>query len=246
MENALQIFRNEEFGKIRGVMIDGNPYFVGKDVCVALAYQNPRDILKKHVDEEDKTRGYQIDTPSGKQAMTLINESGLYSLILTSKLPKAKEFKRWVTSEVLPSIRQTGVYVNDKAYLKWLETRTQGKITRKQETAAIKNFIAYARSQGCTWKDGFIYGTISVWCNIGAGIAKKKDRDNATIQQLNTIDLLEGTVVSRILINGVADGLHWTQIWAKVKQQINLFLEVTFQGRLPIAPSNNVVLSKEE
>lgn len=230
MDNALQIFKNQDFGKIRCVLIDGEVWFVGKDVALALGYKNTKDVLSKHVDDEDKTRGYQIATPSGKQDMTLINESGLYSLILTSKLPKAKEFKRWVTSEVLPSIRKTGMYVNDKAYLKWLETRTQGKITRKQETVAIKNFIAYARSQGCTWEDGFIYGTISIWCNIGAGIAKKNGRDKATIQQLNTIDLLEGTVIPHILINGVADGLHWTQIWAKIQQQINTFLEVTFQS----------------
>ena len=231
MDNALQIFKNQDFGKIRCVLIDGEVWFVGKDVALALGYKNFRDALRVHVDEEDKKDGVAIrDSIGRQQAPTLINESGLYSLILTSKLPKAKEFKHWVTSEVLPSIRKTGAYVVDKAYLKWLETRTQGKITRKQETIAIKNFIAYARSQGCTWEDGFIYGTISIWCNIGAGIAKKNGRDKATIQQLNTIDLLEGTVVPHILINGVADGLHWTQIWAKIQQQINTFLEVTFQS----------------
>lgn len=92
-------------------MIDGVPYFVGKDVAQALGFKGKgaNNALKAHVDEEDKGVT-EIMTPGGKQAMTLINESGLYSLILSSKLPKAKEFKRWVTSEVLPSIRKTGKY----------------------------------------------------------------------------------------------------------------------------------------
>ena len=103
MENALQIFDNPEFGTIRTVEIDGEVYFVGKDVATALGYVNTNDALAKHVDAEDK-RGSQIATPSGVQTMTVINESGLYSLILSSNLPRAKEFKRWVTADVLPKI----------------------------------------------------------------------------------------------------------------------------------------------
>ena len=111
METNLQIFDNEKFGEIRGIMIDGEPYFVGKDVASALGYVNPRKALIDHVDEEDKTDGVTIrDSIGREQKPILINESGLYSLILASKLPKAKEFKRWVTSEVLPSIRKTGAY----------------------------------------------------------------------------------------------------------------------------------------
>ncbi len=107
--NALQVFENPEFGSIRTVEIDGEPWFVGKDVAVALGYSNPRKALADHVDKEDKGVT-KCDTPSGPQQMTIINESGLYSLILSSKLPGAKKFKRWVTSEVLPSIRKTGGY----------------------------------------------------------------------------------------------------------------------------------------
>ena len=108
--NEIKQFQNEEFGEIRTITKDGDPWFVGKDIAEALGYANTKDALKKHVDEEDK--GVAIcDTPGGKQQMTIINESGLYSLILFSKLPNAKKFKRWVTSEVLPSIRKHGGYV---------------------------------------------------------------------------------------------------------------------------------------
>ena len=103
--NKLQTFYHEEFGNIRTLTIDGEPWFVGKDVATALGYGNTRDALSKHIETEDK-RGSQIATPSGIQEMTFINESGLYSLILSSKLESAKRFKRWVTCEVLPSIHK--------------------------------------------------------------------------------------------------------------------------------------------
>ena len=104
-----QIFKNAEFGQIRTCMVDGETYFVGKDVASALGYKNSMDALMRHVDDEDKqTSGF---TMGGQQYnMTVINESGLYSLILSSKLDSAKRFKRWVTSEVLPAIRQNGRY----------------------------------------------------------------------------------------------------------------------------------------
>ena len=111
--NELMIFSNVEFGKIRVVQVEGEPWFVGKDVAVSLGYERPTDTVRKHVDNEDRGVA-KIETPSGAQEMTIINESGLYSLILSSKLPGAKKFKRWVTSEVLPSIRKTGGYSMDE------------------------------------------------------------------------------------------------------------------------------------
>lgn len=107
--NELQIFRNEEFGEVRTVTIDGEPWFVGKDVAEALGYKNTRQGLATNVMDEDKGV-HSVDTPSGVQKMTIINESGLYALIFGSKLESAKRFKHWVTSEVLPSIRKTGQY----------------------------------------------------------------------------------------------------------------------------------------
>lgn len=113
--NELQIFNNPEFGKIRAIEMDGEPWFVGKDVASALGYSNPRDALARHVDEEDKNTVAFHDGTSGNPNQTIINESGVYSLIFSSKLPSAKKFKRWVTSEVLPSIRKSGGYLTPEA-----------------------------------------------------------------------------------------------------------------------------------
>ena len=108
----VMLFENEEFGQVRTVMIDGEPYFVGKDVAEILGYAEPRSAISKKVDDEDRGVA-KMETPSGMQEMTIINESGLYSLILSSKLESAKKFKRWVTSEVLPTIRKQGYYTAD-------------------------------------------------------------------------------------------------------------------------------------
>ena len=108
--NQMEIFKNPEFGAIRAVEIDGEPWLVGKDVALALGYKNPQEAIRNHVDAEDKGVS-EILTPGGMQKLPIINESGLYSLVLSSKLPKAKQFRRWVTSEVLPSIRQHGAYL---------------------------------------------------------------------------------------------------------------------------------------
>lgn len=117
MKATLQIFNDNRLGSIRAMVIDKEPYFVGKDVAEALGYSNPRDALARHVEPEDKGV-VKHDTLGGAQEMTIINESGLYSLILSSKLPTAKEFKRWVTKEVIPTIRKTGGYVdNDDLFL---------------------------------------------------------------------------------------------------------------------------------
>lgn len=117
--NKLMIFNNPEFGEIRTVEVNGEPWLVGKDVARALGYANPRKALDDHVDLEDKLQGDGVtirDSMGREQHPTLINESGLYSLVLSSKLPGAKKFRRWVTSEVLPSIRKTGGYNLPKDY----------------------------------------------------------------------------------------------------------------------------------
>lgn len=107
--NELQIFNSEEFGEIRTVNINGEPWLAGKDVAVALGYMNPQKAIRDHVLEEDRGVN-EMDTPSGRQKLVIINESGLYALIFGSKLDSAKRFKHWVTSEVLPTIRKTGGY----------------------------------------------------------------------------------------------------------------------------------------
>lgn len=110
--NQLKIFENSEFGSIRTLEVEGEPYFVGKDVARNLGYQNGSRDINRHVDEEDRCKAMVFDGTQNKETI-VINESGLYSLILSSKLPTAKKFKHWVTSEVLPTIRKTGGYVAD-------------------------------------------------------------------------------------------------------------------------------------
>ena len=127
--NELKIFKNNDFGEIRTVTINGEPHFVGKDVAEILGYNNTRDALSKKVDSDDKKDGVAIcDSMGRNQYPTLINESGLYNLIFSSKLPAAKKFNRWVTSEVLPEIRKTGSYT--KAY------KQQEKIEELEKTKA--------------------------------------------------------------------------------------------------------------
>ena len=109
--NDLKIFENPAFGQVRTLEREGEPWFVGKDVAQALGYSNTRDALDRHVDDEDKNTVVNPDGNRGNPNMIIVNESGLYSLVLSSKLPTAKAFKRWITSEVIPSIRKHGAYI---------------------------------------------------------------------------------------------------------------------------------------
>lgn len=135
--NDLQSFSNPEFGQVRTVELDGQPWLVGKDVAEALGYKNTKDALERHVDDEDKRQNDGVvihDSIGREQHPVIINESGLYSLILSSKMPKAKAFKHWVTSEVLPALRKNGVYETVKAqqHIEQLEA------TNERLTAAIQ------------------------------------------------------------------------------------------------------------
>lgn len=122
--NELKVFNSPEFGQVRTFDKDGEPWFVGKDVAIILGYGRTADAIRVHVDEDDKGVG-EIQTPGGKQKIVIINESGLYSLVLSSKLPTAKKFKHWITSEVLPAIRKTGGYIANA------ETMTDAEIMSK-------------------------------------------------------------------------------------------------------------------
>ena len=140
-KNEVTIFTNDKFGKIRTVEIDGEPWFVGKDVAVALGYTNPSKALTDHVESDDKLNNESLSS-LGQRGGWLINESGLYSLILSSKLPSAKEFKRWVTSDILPTIRKTGGYVNNDdlfidTYLPFADDQT--KLLFSTTLATVRN-----------------------------------------------------------------------------------------------------------
>ena len=145
--NGIKVW-NFEDSTVRTLTINNEPYFVGKDVAVILGYKNPQEAIRGHVDDEDKGVS-EILTPGGKQMMPVINESGLYSLILGSKLPKAKEFKRWVTSEVLPSIRKHGLYATEELLNNpdvMIAVLTELKNTRAKNSA-LKTTVAVQNQQ---------------------------------------------------------------------------------------------------
>ena len=137
--NALQVFTYSDH-PVRVIEINGTPFFVGKDVAEVLGYNNSRDALRKHVDDEDKGVA-NCDTPGGPQELAVINESGLYSLILRSQLPMARQFKRLVTAEVLPTIRKHGAYLTPTTMQRVLADPVFG-ITLLQELKAERNKIA--------------------------------------------------------------------------------------------------------
>lgn len=165
--NAMTVFRDERFGEVRTATINGEPWFVGKDVAEMLGYKEPSKAVRERVDPEDKGVS-DLDTPGGIQRTVIINESGLYSLILSSKLPQAKEFKRWVTSVILPALRRTGSYIAGEekmdddqliiqgymALQRKLDLRTaelaeaRGRLA--QAAPAIDYYNAVAASEGCT------------------------------------------------------------------------------------------------
>lgn len=155
--NELQAFNNAEFGSVRTTVIDGEPFLVGKDVAEILGYRDTSDALKRHVDEEDKLTRCFTDSGQNRE-MYIINESGLYSLILRSQLPKARKFKRWVTSEVLPAIRRHGMYAIDEilenpdlAIAALIQLKEERKRRKELElTTAIQNQqIAELKPKAC-------------------------------------------------------------------------------------------------
>lgn len=162
--SELQIFNNAEFGSIRTLMLNDEPYFVGKDVAEILGYTNPQKAIRDHIDEEDKTLNESF-TVNGTKGI-LINESGLYSLILSSKMPNAKKFKRWVTSEVLPTIRKHGVYavdelLNDPDML--IAALTKLKVER-EKTNALMATVAVQNQQIVEMKPKASYYDVVLNC----------------------------------------------------------------------------------
>lgn len=136
MNNEIQIFNNPEFGEVRTVVIEGDPWMVGKDVAEILGYSNPQKAIRDHVDAEDKTVNESF-TVNGTQG-TLINESGLYALVFGSKLPTAKKFKHWVTSEVLPQIRKTGSYGKPMSQVEILAQAAQQLVEQEKRLTAVE------------------------------------------------------------------------------------------------------------
>ncbi|AGX43928.1 BRO-N domain-containing protein [Clostridium saccharobutylicum] len=185
MENKIEIFKNEELGEVRSLTINGEPWFVGKDVAIALGYKDTSDALKVHVDEEDKGVG-EMPTPGGKQNMITINESGLYSLIFNSKLPSAKKFKSWVTKEILPSIRKHGMYITDELLKD--NDRLQHEIKYLQDKANLSEKLLYAHNFINTQKNVNSYMP-SIIINVLNACRKAIIRQDDTAYYFNAEDV---------------------------------------------------------
>ena len=182
MSKEIQIFANDQFGEVRTLTKDGEPWFVGKDVADILGYSDTAQAVRKHIDDEDKGV-VEMTTPGGKQNMVIINESGLYSLILSSKLPTARAFKRWVTSEVLPAIRKHGEYTAPKVSQKRLgEVNSAARIIRQtlKEAGMAPQFVAVAMK--------------SLYAPVGVEIPP----EGPVIQEANVRALSAGTTTDKI------------------------------------------------
>lgn len=164
MINDLKVFSNNEFGEIRAIIINEEPYFVGKDICVSLGYKNTTVALQDNVEEDDKVVT-KVSTLGGQQNTVVINESGLYSLVFGSRLPNAKKFKKWVTSEVLPTIRKTGGYVNNddvfiETYLPFADSQTRILFKTTLETVRKQNDIIQKQKEEIEHKEDVIIGLV--------------------------------------------------------------------------------------
>lgn len=188
--NDLTTFSNPEFGQVRTVEINGTPWLVGKDVAAALGYKNHKDALDRHVDAEDKRQSDEvvIHDPMGReQHPTIINESGLYSLILSSKMPKAKAFKHWVTSEVLPAIHKTGAYESFQAkqHIEQLEatnTRLNAAIQAVSEAKAALANVTAMRDDFIKDRDDF-KEHFQKWKSLYGGACDRLRRAENLVQQ---------------------------------------------------------------
>ncbi|WP_291653954.1 BRO family protein [Clostridium sp.] len=196
MSKEIQIFKNEEFGNIRGLQIDGDSWLVGKDATIALGYSNFSDALKRHVDEEDKKKIAFHDYPElGNKGAVLINESGLYSLILRSDMPKAKQFKRWVTSEVLPSIRKTGSYQSQQQLINGLnetieqmqETIEEYKSMCKITCSKKRNYTDYIKKALGINKANKEFDRVKARIFLVLGVTKWEDIDFETSKNILSV-----------------------------------------------------------
>lgn len=194
--NELQTFSNSEFGAIRTLSIDNAPWFVGRDVAKSLGYAKPQNAIADHVDDEDKKGALIQGTPGGSQNMVIINESGLYSLILSSKLPNAKKFKRWVTSEVLPAIRKTGSYSIEPVEL-------TERITTKDDYIRAASIVGSCRNERLPY-------VLSILAKAGLDIVQPGDTESGECARL--INKAVNDYGLSMTAIGKLTGLHTTQI----------------------------------
>ena len=219
LENQIIQFTHITFDEIKSVIIERTPWFIGKEIATALGYKDTDQVLRKHVDIDDKlTR--QINGSGQKREMILINESGLYSLIFSSKLKSAKKFKRWVTKEVLPSIRQYGAYINPEYPI----IRELSKEIRNDCESAINALAKYAYKYGVS-KDK-LFAILTNMANDVVGI-NTGERDKADSWQLITLIRIESSI-TRVIHYGIENGKSLIEIVDAcekyVKNDLNKFV----------------------
>lgn len=198
--NDLKIFENKEFGEIRTVIKDGEPWFVGRDVALALGYAKPENAVMVHIDDDDKTLTLiQGRCSTGSQNTTIINESGLYSLVLSSKQPNAKKFKKWVTSEVLPSIRKNGGYIagqetmpDDELMARALQVAQNKILERDRQIETMKPKAIFADAVAASHTSILIGDLAKLISQNGVNIGQKRLfkwlRDNGYLIKRNGSD----------------------------------------------------------
>ena len=212
-QGGMQVFGHERFGKVRAIMIDGESWFVGKDITTSLGYKNGSRDLARHVDEEDR-RNYRNGTSEiNNRGITIINESGLYSLILSSKLPQAKIFKRWVTSEILPSIRKHGAYVTDDALENIVSSPgfTEALLEALAEENA-KNLMLKGQVNGLTSKVSHLDSKVShledeVDELAGKNLVLESERNHFGMRNVELLDKNQKLGERVLALEEVTDGL---------------------------------------
>ena len=240
----IEIYKNEQFGEIRTVNISGEPWFVGKDVAEVLGYSNPNEAVGDHVDDEDKLNSKTLSSFNlniGQRGGWLINESGLYSLILSSKLPSAKEFKHWITSEVLPSIRRHGAYLTDDMVEKVL-TDPDTIIRLAQQIKEAKAQLAQAEDTirlmepKAAYYDAVAESRGSLNFRETAKLFKIKERDfiGFLIDQKMVYRNSRGRIVPYAEYNGKYFEMGEVTYNSSVGQRSTVYTKITPQGRQAI------------
>ena len=195
MNKEIQIFKNDIFGNIRGLEINGQGWLVGKDTAESLGYNEPNKAIVRHVDEDDRMKYPIIDNLGRKQESWIVNESGLYSLILRSDMPKAKQFKRWVTSEVLPSIRKTGSYQSQQNLINGLNKtieQMQGTIEEYKSMCKItcskkRNYTDYIKKALGIDKANSEFERVKARIFLILGVSKWEDIDFDTSKNILSV-----------------------------------------------------------
>lgn len=240
----IEIYKNDQFGEIRTVNISGEPWFVGKDVAEVLGYSNPNEAVGDHVDDEDKLNSKTLSSFNlniGQRGGWLINESGLYSLILSSKLPSAKEFKHWITSEVLPSIRRHGAYLTDDMVEKVL-TDPDTIIRLAQQIKEAKAQLAQAEDTirlmepKAAYYDAVAESRGSLNFRETAKLFKIKERDFIAflLEQKMVYRNSRGRIVPYAEYNGKYFEMGEVTYNSSVGQRSTVYTKITPQGRQAI------------